>query len=134
MICTIWASDVSSATVTGRHDLADLATVLTDKVSRDLVRADQTVQPPAALSFGPDLCTADKITFRNDADQLALGIDDRQPADVMLQHLVDGFDDGGVGADRYYFRGHDLVRTHGKLPGPAPVAASSVHRPASSRF
>jgi hypothetical protein len=100
------------------HDLSQLAPAFMHEVGRDPARANQEPQPPAALSLRPDFRTANEIALRNDADQLARRVDDRQSADVMLQHCFRRLDDGRFGANRDDLTGHDVMGAHGVAPTP----------------
>ena len=89
--------------------------MLVDEIGRRLARAEDEFQEPAALALRADFAAANEIAFRNDADELAVGVDDRKPADVLRQHGVGRIGDLGVRGDRYDRPGHDLVGAHGRL-------------------
>src|SRR3954468_23389476 len=74
--------------------------------------AQQEFEPAAALALRADLAAANEIALRDDADQLAGGIDHRKPADTMLQHGFRGLEDGGARCDRDDGPGHDLMGAH----------------------
>src|SRR3954471_16922776 len=74
--------------------------------------AQQEFEPAAALALRADLAAANEIALRDDPDQLADRIDHRKPADMVPQHGIGGFEDGGVRRDRDDGSGHDLMSAH----------------------
>src|SRR6476660_3428606 len=89
--------------------------MLTDVVGCGCAGAKQEFEPAAALALRVDFAATNEIALRDDADQPASGVDHRKPADMMLQHGVRSFEDGGVGRNRDDGPGHDLVGAHGDL-------------------
>ena len=62
-------------------------------------------------------CTAHEVALRNDADQLPLGVDDRQAADVVFQQRPRRLRDGSVHGGGDDLPGHDLMGAHRNLSG-----------------
>ena len=71
----------------GGHHLRDLAAVLVDEIAGRFTgpRMNRSQRRAGA---GADFAAADEVAFRNDADQLAGIVDDRETADMPLQHDV----------------------------------------------
>jgi len=70
------------------------------------------LQPFRPLAAGADLATAQKIAFRDDADELASVVHDGKAADMGPQHDPGRFLDRGVRRDGDHVFRHDLVRAH----------------------
>src|SRR3954447_12202633 len=71
-----------------------------DKVAGRLAGSEDEAQPAATLASGPHLAAADKIAFRDDADELAGILDHSQAADMPLQHDVCRLDNAGAKCNR----------------------------------
>src|SRR5450759_2492150 len=68
------------------HDLGYLAPVLANEIDRLLTRAKNEFQKSAALALGADFTATNEIALGDDADELAGGVDHRQPAYMLLKH------------------------------------------------
>src|ERR1700738_938213 len=75
------------------HDVPNLAAPLVHEVRCYRPRAEKEFQPATALSLGSYLRAADKVTLRDDADQLSGFVDYWKSTDVVLQHYICGIND-----------------------------------------
>jgi hypothetical protein len=71
------------------------------------------VRPP---SLGRCFRSAQEIAFRHDANEHVLGVNDWQPADLVLQHQAYGLKNAGARFDRQNLSGHDIFDLHNFLP------------------
>ena len=55
-------------------------------IGRGQASAKREFEPAAALALRADFAAANEIALRDDADQLAGGIDHRKPTDMLSQH------------------------------------------------
>src|SRR6516164_4402422 len=102
--------------VMGSHDLLDFSAGAMGIFLGELAGPDDKFQPFWASALGAQLAAAEKIALRHHANQLALFIEDRQPADPMLQHQTHGFKNWLVGVDANDIRRHDVFDSHSRSP------------------
>ena len=69
-------------------------------VAGDAARTHEKFEPARAAALGVGFAAAQEVAFRQHADQGALLVDHRQPADVMLQHQARGLQHGRILVDR----------------------------------
>ena len=117
-----------------RHDLGYLAAVLANKIGCSLARTENEGQEAATFALGAEFAAANEIAFRDNADELSLGVHHRKAADLPLQHGVRGLDDRGVGCDGGDWPGHDLVGAHGELQWFAICVPLKVFKRPRRRF
>ena len=72
------------------HDICDLAGMRVDIFVRQAAGSDQKIEPTRPTPFRRRLGSAQKIAFRDNAEKLSIGLDDRQAADFMPQHQLYG--------------------------------------------
>src|SRR6266702_4299989 len=102
--------------------------MLMDEVASRFASAEDESQPTPPLAAGTDFATADEVSFRDDADELACVVDHGEAADVSLQHDVRRLKNIGVRGDRNDRPGHDLVGAHGDTPQALRLLGSSLAR------
>ena len=98
------------------HDLRDFTARCLHVFLSELARTEDEFEPLRTLALGADFAAAQKIAFRDDTDQFALGIDHRQAADPVLQHHARRLHDRLVSADGYDVLRHHIFDLHGSLP------------------
>ena len=118
IMSTTRSSGVSSLIVPGLGVMirADVAAVFAGKVDRDLVRATRQSEPIGrafvAYQSQPD---GRKVALQDNANKPASYINNKQAADMMRQHRVDGIGDRNVKADLDNLPRHDLIGASSKL-------------------
>jgi hypothetical protein len=89
----------------------------------------EELQPFRPLAAGADFAAAKEIALRDDADELARIIHDRQAADMGAQHDVGGILDLDVRRHGDDVPGHDVVGAHERPPLCSMLGAVWTFRP-----
>ena len=98
------------------HDIRDLAGMRVDIFVRQAAGSDQKIEPVRPTPLRRRLGSAQEIAFRDDAEELSIGIDDRQAADFMPQHQLHGLQDRCIRPDRENRPCHDVFGVHRTSP------------------
>ena len=116
--CTTSSRDVSSVMVYG----SGVMTSATLRVCVWTYSSARRPGPTRKLSqFGrrrsvASLGAAQEIAFRDDAEKLSVGVDDRQAADFMPQHHLHGLENRRIRPDRKNRPCHDVLDVHRTSP------------------
>jgi len=84
--------------------------------SRQRAAVDEGLQPPGAATLGTGFRTADQVAFADDANHLALLIDDRHAADAPIEQGLGDLHHEIGHLRRDHRRGHYITCLHGFLP------------------
>ncbi|MCP1773532.1 hypothetical protein J2R73_008800 [Bradyrhizobium japonicum] len=76
-----------------RHDVLDFSAALVNELRGRPPWSHEKFQPGRVAASSSDLAAAEKIALRDDADEIASIVDDRQPTDMHLKHDLRGFFD-----------------------------------------
>ena len=98
------------------HDIFDPLPVRAHIGFGGLAGAKQRIKPTRAPGFGADFGPTQQISFAQDADHPSFVVDDRQPANAMLQHQLDRLGNHGAGRYGNDFSGHHVGNLHHQLP------------------
>jgi hypothetical protein len=94
------------------HDIRDLAGMRVDIFVRQAARPHKKVEPTRPMPLRRDLGSAQEIALCYDAEELSIGIDDRQAAYFMPQHHLYGLKDCCIRPDRENRPCHDVLDVH----------------------
>ncbi len=95
-----------------RHHIRDLARVRLDVIEGLLLLRAEQREPPGRATQGSRLRTPHQVAFADDADELALGADDRHAADPILEQHIGDFLHGGIRAHGNDAGNHDIGGLH----------------------
>ena len=99
----------------GGHHFGHLAAVRMAVFGGDAAGTHQELEPARAPPLGLGLATTQEVAFRQHADQVAVFVDHRQAADVMLEHQPRRLQHGCIRIDRDHLAGHHIFGVHGSL-------------------
>jgi hypothetical protein len=78
----------------------------------ELAWPKEEFEPFRAAPLRTKFTAAEKIALGNDANELALLVDNGQAADLVMEHKTGGIDDSLVRADENDFGRHGVFDTH----------------------
>ena len=97
-----------------------------DVLVRKAAGPDKEFDPFRPFAFCAGFSTAQKVAFRNNADEISKTIDNRKTADLLLQHEASGNKHGFVGGHRHNVRCHYISYLHHWIPYNVYIAVALV--------
>ena len=89
---------------------------------------EQKLEPFRPAALGADLAAAQKVAFRDDADQLARRVDNRQAADSVLQHQARRLQQRFMRPDGNDLPRHDIANLHDRCLSVSAGDCRSISR------